>query len=100
MTKMVNDIDVKETEKNLKSKEFEVKTNFDKKLADVIKENVISESTERNKDGLDLFVGLLNKVDKEQSRADIFEQLNKPEVANAIKKLSIEALKDSFNSRY
>lgn len=87
MTKMVNDIDVKETEKNLKSKEFEVKTNFDKKLADVIKENVISESTERNKDGLDLFVGLLNKVDKEQSRADIFEQLNKPEVANAIKKL-------------
>lgn len=71
MTKMVNDIDVKETEKNLKSKEFEVKTNFDKKLADVIKENVISESTERNKDGLDLFVGLLNKVDKEQSRADI-----------------------------
>ena len=31
MTKMVNDIDVKETEKNLKSKEFEVKTNFDKK---------------------------------------------------------------------
>ena len=81
MTKMVNDIDVKETEKNLKSKEFEVKTNFDKKLADVIKENVISESTGRNKDGLDLFVGLLNKVDKEQSRADIFEQLNKPEVA-------------------
>ena len=41
-----------------------------------------------------------NKVDKEQSRADIFEQLNKPEVANAIKKLSIEAMKDSFNSRY
>lgn len=100
MTKMVNDIDVKETEKNLKSKEFEVKTNFDKKLADVIKENVISESTERNKDGLDLFVGLLNKVDKEQSRADIFEQLNKPEVVNAIKKLSIEAMKDIFNSRY
>ena len=100
MTKMVNDIDVKETEKNLKSKEFEVKTNFDKKLADVIKENVISESTERNKDGLDLLVGLLNKVDKEQSRADIFEQLNKPEVVNAIKKLSIEAMKDIFNSRY
>lgn len=97
---MVNDIDVKETEKNLKSKEFEVKTNFDKKLADVIKENVITESTERNKDGLDLFVGLLNKVDKEQSHADIFEQLNKPEVANEIKKLSIEAMKDSFNSRY
>lgn len=99
MTKMVNDIDVKETEKNLKSKEFEVKTNFDKKLADVIKENVISESTERNKDGLDLLVGLLNKVDKEDC-ANIFEQLNKPEVVNAIKKLSIEAMKDSFNSRY
>lgn len=100
MKKMVNDIDVKETEKNLKSKEFEVKTNFDKKLADLIKENLIAESTERNKDGLDLFVGLLNKVDKEEDCANIFEQLNKPEVVNAIKKLSIEAMKDIFNSRY
>ena len=97
---MVNDIDVKETEKNLKSKEFEVKTNFDKKLADVIKENVIAESTERNKGELDLFVGLLNKVDKEEGCANIFEQLNKPEVVNTIKKLSIEAMKDNFNSRY